>query len=32
MKIMYALLRNRNGGKHVHFNEDFLKKSSLQAM
>ena len=28
MKIIYAFYRNRNG----HSNEDFCKKSSLQAM
>ena len=26
---MYALYRNRNGGKYVHSNEDLCKKSSL---
>ena len=26
MKIIYALYRNRNGGKYVHTNEDFCKK------
>ena len=25
MKIICALLRNRNGGKHVNFNEDFAR-------
>ena len=28
MKIIYALHRDRNGGKYVHYNEDFCKKSS----
>ena len=32
MKIIYALYQSRNGGKYVHSNEDFFKKSSLQAL
>ena len=28
MKIIYTLHRDRNGGKYVHYNEDFCKKSS----
>ena len=32
MKIIYALYRNRNGGKYVHSKEDFCKKSSSQAL
>ena len=28
MKIIYALHRDRNGRKYVHYNEDFCKKSS----
>ena len=28
MKMIYVLHRDRNGGKYVHYNEDFCKKSS----
>ena len=28
MKIIYALHGDPNGGKYVHYNEDFCKKSS----
>ena len=32
MKIIYALYRDRNGGKHVHSDKDLSKKSTSQAV